>query len=193
MNWIIRADNFVQTQWINWKFLRAEFNQNTVNAQATLPKPADHATWDLDTFFIRPIGSTSAADNEPIDVVEYDKIKSTILDVSAGHPSTIIIMPDNSLKFSGIPDGAYPIIADYYKTPVMLAANTDVSLIPPEFHNVILGRALILYANFENAAEIKTQGTEIYSEYLMRLENKELPNQNYSRYRTGGGFQVMPE
>ena len=193
MNWIARADNFVQTQWINWKFLRAAYNQNTVNAQITLPKPSNLATWDIETFFIRPVGGTTVEDNEHIEVVEYDKIKSEILDITAGQPSRIIIMPDNSLKFAGTPNGAYPILADYYKTPVTLAANTDVSLIPPEFHNVILGRALILYANFENAPEIKSQGTEIYSEYLLRLENKELPNQNYSRYRTGGGFVVSPE
>ena len=69
-----------------------------------------------------------------------------------------------------------------------MAANGDVSPIPPQFHPVILGRALILYGNYEQAPEIKGQGQEIYGEYLARLENSQLPNQRYSRYQSTGSF-----
>ena len=67
----------------------------------------------------------------------------------------------------------------------------DVSVIPVRYHKVILGRALILYANYENAAEAKTQGNETYTEQLARLENNQLPNQFGSRFRTGGSFEVI--
>jgi len=193
VQWIRNADLHIQRLWINWKFLRATYSQPTVNGQITLPKPGNLAVWDLDTFFIIPPGGTPGVDNAPFEAVEYDGVKSDLLDISSGEPTRVIIMPDNSLKFEGTPNGAYTILADYYKTPVPLAANTDVSLIPEEFHPLIVGRALILYGNFENAAEIKKQGEETYGLFIGQLENRELPNQNYSRYRTGGGFEVIAE
>ena len=191
VNWIKRADTKVQTKWINWKFLRAEFNTANVTTQsiATLSKPATLHTWDWTTFKIIFPGET---DKNPIEVVEYDKIKNDILDTNEGPPQRVIIMPNNDLMFEPVPDGAYTIEADYYLKPVPLAANTDISLIPEEYHDsVILGRAMIYYANYENAPEIRTQGQELYGEGIAELENHQLPNQNYARFRTGGHFEVV--
>ena len=102
-------------------------------------------------------------------------------------------MNDNSLKFEPVPDGAYTINADYYVRPTLLAASGDISLIREEFHQIIVGRAMILYANFESAPEIKDQGEEIYLEQLALLENDQLPNQHQSRFNTGAEIEVIAE
>lgn len=191
VNWIKRADLKVQNKWINWKFLRSTFTAGNVTSQgvATLSKPATLKTWDTSTFRIIAPGET---EENPLPWVEYDKIKGQILDTDEGFPGRVIIMPDDSLMFEPVPDGAYTILADFYLKPVPLAANTDVSLIPEESHDsVILGRAMMYYANYEDAPEIKEQGTELYGEGLLELENHQLPNQNYSRLRTGGHFEVI--
>jgi hypothetical protein len=191
VNWIKRADLKIQRRWINWKFLRSTFSAGNTTTQgvATLSAPADLNTWDLNTFMITFPGET---DKNPLPAVEYENVKGAVIDDNEGPPDRVIIMPDNSLLFEPEPDGVYTIDADYYKKPVELTNNSDVSAIPAEFHeSAILGRAIMFYANFEGAPEMSTQGNELYMEGMQELENHQLPNQNYSRLRTGGGFQVI--
>lgn len=190
VKWIKQADNYVQLKWVNWKFLRNTYSQATVASTATAAKPALLKYWDFKTFFIIEPGQT---DRNTIATVEYDKIKTEVLDTSETIPSRVIIMPDNSLQFDPVPDDAYTIEADYYEIPTLLAANADVSAIPAEYHQIIIGRAMILYANFENAPEIKEQGSEIYLEQLALLENDQLPNQQHSRFNTGAMIEVIAE
>ncbi len=189
-NWIIQADNYVQLKWVNWKFLRATYSVVTVASTATAAKPVGLKYWDFKTFMMIEPGQT---DKNPIGAIEYDKAKSDILDTSEDIPWRVIVMPDNSLQFEPVPDAAYTILADYYTVPTLLAANSDTSDIPPEYHQIIIGRALILYANFESAPEIKDQGEEIYTEQLALLENDQLPNQEHSRFNTGARIEVIAE
>ena len=187
---IIHADEYVQLKYVNWKFLRQTYSAATVASTATAAKPAALKYWDFNTFTIIDTGAT---DKNPIAAVEYDKIKRDILDTTEGIPWRIIVMPDNSLQFEPVPDAIYTIGADYYDKPTLLAANGDISLIPAEYHQIIIGRALILYANFESAPEIKDQGEEIYIEQLALLENDQLPNQEHARFNTGARIEVIAE
>jgi hypothetical protein len=157
-----------------------------------LAKPADLKTWDLQTFTITYPGQT---EKNPLRAVEYEEVKHVVFNRTIqGPPGMVIVMPDNSLLFDVTPDGAYTIEADYYRRPVKMSVNGDVSLIPEEYHeSAILGLALVRYANFEGAAEAKAQGQEWYIEGLAELENHQLPNKNYSRLRTGGGFEVIAD
>jgi hypothetical protein len=190
--WIKQADNFVQLKWVNWKFLYQQYSTPTVADQPTLTKPALLKYWDFQTFVIIEPGQT---DKNPLSAVEYDSIKREILTPVAETdiPSRVIVLNNNNLRFDPVPDDAYTIEADYYNKPTLLAANADVSLIPEEFHQVIIGRAMILYANFENAPEIKDQGEEIYLEQLALLENDQLPNLEHSRFNTGAMIEVIAE
>lgn len=190
--WVQQADNYVQLKYVNWKFLLNTFTaaNTTTQSVATLAKPAGLRYWDYKTFTIIPPGGS---DKYPITAVEYDKIKREVLDTTEGYVDRIIIMNDNSLKFEPVPDGVYTINADYYVRPTLLAASGDISLIPEEFHQVITGRAMILYANFESAPEIKDQGEEVYLEQLALLENDQLPNQHQSRFNTGAMIEVVAE
>lgn len=186
VRWVKQANDYVQNLFHNWKFLRREFVQSTAEGVQTLASPLDHQYWDFDTFRV---------DGEIVEAVEYDDVKTEVVDTSPGKPSRITVMPDSSLRFEPTPDRTYSITADYYRKPVPLVNNGDISVIPTQYHPVILGRALILYANYENAREIQEQGGAIYSEMLSRLEAHQLPNQTYASYapRKGGGFEVIAE
>jgi len=190
--WIREADIYVQLLWVNWRFLWKQWTTAnvTVAGNKLLVAPTDLNFWDFKTFKIIEPGET---DENPFSVVEYDKIKGIVLDTSQDIPSRAIVMPNNDLNFEPIPDNVYTVLADYYVKPTPLAANGTISLIPEEFHQVILGRAQILYANYENAPEQKDQGNEIYIEQLARLENHQLPNLENSRFTTGGLFEVIAE
>lgn len=178
VRWIREADYYVQTLWHNWKFLNdMSFSMATVADTQDMSKPATLNMWDECTFRI---------DGDEIEVVEYRDVKHEVFDlVSRDQPSRIIILPNNNLRFDPIPDQAYTITADHFVKPTKLAADADISAIPEEFHeSVIVGRGMVLYGNFENAAEIKDQGLELYSEFLGRLESLQLPNEFNSRYNS---------
>ncbi len=183
VNWIISADTLIQDLWTDWKFLwAASGNLATAAASNTVTNPSSLNFWDFETFRI---------DNDPIEVVEYHEIRREILDTTQDKPSRVIIMPDNTIKLEPVADAIYQISADYWKQPTVLAANADISAIPATYHKAILGRAMILYANFEGAPEIRTQGEEFYIEQLDRLENHELPNKEHARFKQGGHFEVV--
>jgi hypothetical protein len=106
VGWIRQADYKLQNKWINWKFLRSEFDTGNVTAPSinTLAKPTDLKTWDTSTFMLSFPGETV---RHPLPWVEYDKVKTQpIDDVTESVPSRVIIMPDNSLLFDPVPDDA---------------------------------------------------------------------------------------
>lgn len=187
VNWVKKANRLIQLQWENWKFLRVALDQALTPEIATLNKPANLKMWDYDTFFLTEVGST---EKFQLDVVEYEDVKQEILDTRPGLPSRVIVMPDNSLVFEQPPDAAHQLTCDYYKNPVDLEANSDVSVIPAGFHDAILGRAEMLYAFHEGAPEIQEQGETLFADTLSHLEASQLPNKRNSRYRTGGHFTV---
>lgn len=200
VNWIIRADIKIQNLWQDWKYLRNETTIATVAAQSTITTPlvptvaaAGLALWDYETFYI--IYPNSGGVQVPITTVEYEKVRNQTLDPNGtGAPNRVVIMPDNTLRLDPpIPDQVYTIGADYFMQPVRMANDTDTSLIPAQFHEVVLGLALMFYGNFENAADAKSQGQELYDDYLARLENSQLPNGKNSRYKSGGFFEVIAE
>lgn len=193
VGWVKRADSVIQCRWLNWKFLRssAQFDQDTVVDMDTLTVPVGWGFWDEATFHVLYPGETLP---QYVQVVEYEDVKSEIIDTSrSGPPERIVLMPNGDLRIDPKPDAIYTITADYFIKPVLLAANADVSAIPEQYHSAIIGRALMLYGNFENAAEQKSQGAELYADFLQQLETHELPNKFGSRSRTGGNFTVQTD
>jgi len=186
VSWVKQADRFVQDLWHRWNFLRFEYSANTVASQRDITKPATIQTWDLDTFFV---------DGDPMEAIHYNDVKREVFDITIEEiPWRVIIMPNGDLRFDPVPDAIYAITADAYLNPVTLTANIDISLIPAALHQIIIGRGLILYGNYENAPEIKDQGEELYEEFLGRLESLELPSQDGARYKGSGGFfEVIAE
>ena len=184
MKWIQRADFYVQDLWLNWKFLWDQVELPTVPGVTGVTAPTDLNFWDFKTFKLND-GST---EDEPLAFVEHDMIKWHIRDTQQQRPSRVILMPDNNIELEPVPDAVYTIKADYFEKPRRMENNGDESPIPSTFRDVILGRALILYGNYEQAPEIRAQGQEIYGEFLARLENSQLPNQRFSRYQSTGSF-----
>ena len=185
VNWTLDADEFIQNLWTRWKYMRATFSENTVATVATIAKPAGLKQWDYETFFI---------DGDPLAVVEYDKIKSEVLDTSQSQPSRVIIMPDDSLLFEPVPAIVHAITADFYQSHVPMVNNADVSDIPADFHMCIRARAQMLYGNFEEAPEQQRNGAQIYGEFLGRLQDSQLPNEENAQYKGSGGFfEVIAE
>lgn len=183
VQWIRRADLHIQKLWHDWKFLWSptRYSADTVADTQDAIVPTTQGTWDEETFRI---------DGELIDVVEYDKVKHEVFDTtSTDQPSRIIILPNKNLRFDPVPDAVYTITADFFLKPVAMTADANISKIPEEYHELILGQALIYYGNYENAKDAKIYGTELVAEWLPILESEFLPNEFNSR-RTSSGNRI---
>lgn len=197
VGWIKEADRHVQNLYHDWLFLRTPLTSGntTTVGDPTLAKPLDLAHWDPESFLLQPSGE----DGFPIEVVEWQSVRGEFFDTAAdsyGQPDRVIIMPDNSLKFDPVPDAVYTLIADYYRKPTVLAGDDGESAIPDQYQfGVIVGRAMVLYGNHENAPEMKQQGAELYEEAFQRLMSSQLPSTRFNPgYRSSGNqIQVVAE
>jgi hypothetical protein len=77
--------------------------------------------------------------------------------VAAGNaPTAWTIRPDNALVFNGKPSlittgGALAFTVERYKLPQALVADGDVPAMPEDLHDLIVYKALVRYANFDEA------------------------------------------
>lgn len=157
VEWINTAHNSVQTERVDWFFLWKQASQVVTTRYPA--KPDDHNVWDVKRFLL---------DGMPLDAIEYCDYDVPLI-VPVGRPSTAILMPDGSLMFDAVPDVAYTLQYDYYRTPKVLTSDTDIPLIPEQYHRVILGDAMIRYADYESAPEIGKAGDRMFQEYIRKL------------------------
>lgn len=177
VRYIDMAHEEIQSMYSDWDFLWAEDTITTVSGTAAYAGAADLGVWDTRTLYY---------DNEPLAVIDWkDYVAGS---GSTGEPEQCIVRPDNKLLLVPTPDDAYTITYNYYRTPLKLAADDDEPLIPARFQRVIIGRALILFGNFEVAEEAKIQGQEIYQVYMRNLKDHQL-----SRRRNTAGLYESNE
>lgn len=171
VGWIRQANIDICKLWFDWKFLWQDFGIATEAGKADYAAPLEWHWWDRDKAYL---------DGQPMKqaVIEYE-LWDGYSDQSTGKPNRIILMPDGGLKLLPTPDGIYNLSMPFYKKPQVLANDTDIPIIPEQFHDVIWMRALLKYAYYEAAPEVLERvGTE-YPDLLGQLESHQLPN----RYR----------
>ena len=94
------------------------------------------------------------------------------------------------------PDATTAISFEYFATPTALAADSDVSAIPPRFHKIIIARAKIYYAENEDAPEILSGALTEFEDLLDKLEADQLPsqkNRRFSKVQDLFNYTVVPE
>jgi hypothetical protein len=188
VSWIIKADLEIQQKHSDWKFHWGQDDFDTANGTATYDDPVAGgvSTFDEDSFYL---DSTSR-----ISCVYYESVKGFARPTGTSQPSQVVIMPNGKLRCDPTPNGVYTISFDYWMKPVAMALNTDVSIIPEEFHDVILGKALMHYAEYENAAETMQKGQRMYADWILPLESKQLPgDRNQHRQAEGNEYVVRVE
>ena len=187
VRWISNADYHWQARWHNWNFLFAQTPAGMqVTPGANLIAPTDLHTWDRRTMFVRETGG----DWVPLRHVEYAMVKSRPPVTETGFPYQVTVLPNNSLMFDPVPDGPYEFRSDYYKRPVRLRQNEDVSAIPEEYlGTVVVGTAILYYAQWEDAPEQRILGLGLVEQGRSQLEAHELPT-NQSEWTMGDTFAV---
>jgi len=79
--------------------------------------------------------------------------------------------------------------------PTMAVILPDNSLQLDKYQRAIIGRAMMFYAGYQNAPEVKQEGLEMYQMAMTQLESHELPGNGYMHGVSTGSmdFRVIPE
>lgn len=177
-----RVINFVQIAYeeianlnADWDFLWAHDSYEVDPGLALYPAPDDLGTWDAERVFL---------DGEPLPVIEWADYRPETLPPS--RPYQAVRRPDNQLLLVPTPADAHVLAFDYYRRPNTLRVDGDVPLIPSRFRRVIVGRALMILGNYENAPDVKDQGTEMFTLYLDQLERHQLGRRQQAAARFEG-------
>lgn len=95
--------------------------------------------------------------------------------IAAGEPSAWAIRPDKAFVVNAQPTADTAIAVERYKNPIAMAADADTPAMPSEHHMAIVYKALLLYANFEEAGVTRATAQAEYDRHMMALGLTELP------------------
>lgn len=188
-NWVAREWEMLQTEREDWQFLRGNFQFDTVANQANYTPQQAKATvdgtsatasiladWKRDSLRLSTSGA-NYADEQLLGFMPWDTYRNLYqygaMRSQRAKPVTYSIDPQKNLWFGIVPDGAYTVVGEFYRTPQSLSDATDVPLMPTRFHPVIAYRALRAYGIFMAAPEVIGRADE----KLGRLENDLLADQ----------------
>lgn len=161
VDWIARAWTEIQNQ-RDWNFL-----WNTTSFTTTVGTRDYHPVTGLglspalssyvtDSFLIYKT-SEGVSDQGPLTYVPWGEWSNSFRgygSVDSGKATEFTILPDTKIRLNANPDVSYTISFDYYRTSVVLAANSDTPALPTQYHEAIVYQALKYYAAHEDAPEI---------------------------------------
>jgi hypothetical protein len=185
VRYVAQADLDIQSRWFDWDFLWNEATITVTTATSSLVSgdtgfPTDLGNWKLDSF----VYDKTSEDyimleymrwNEYRDMYKYGTIAEDL-------PEVYSLKPDNSIDLYPTPSATSSISNEYWATPTALAADDDISAIPPRFHRIITARAKMYYAENEDAPEIMAGALAEFEDLLDKLEADQLPRQKNRRF-----------
>jgi len=140
-----------------WPFLKVTYTQTLTAGTRLYDFPADFASVDWDTFYIKQLDSTS---NTPsflptISFEEYTQRYRGLDDqadsgsgISA--PQRVYQTYESKFGLTPVPDNAYEIEYVYWKFPADLALFNDTCLIPDRFNHVLIDGAMMYMMRFRS-------------------------------------------
>jgi len=140
-----------------WPFLKVTYTQTLTAGTRLYDFPADFASVDWDTFYIKQLDSTS---NTPsflptISFEEYTQRYRGLDDqadsgsgISA--PQRIYQTYESKFGVTPVPDNSYEIEYVYWKFPADLVLFNDTCLIPDRFNHVLIDGAMMYMMRFRS-------------------------------------------
>jgi hypothetical protein len=199
VRYIKDADQDIQSRWFDWDFLWSEASVTAISGTSTLTSsnsgfPTALGHWKLDSIVW---DKTS----DSYQILEYDGWETyreayKYGTIDSDTPEIFSVKPNNDLDLYPTPDAATVVSAEYWATPTVLAADGDISVIPPRFHKIIIARAKMYYAENEDAPEIMAGSLAEFEDLLDKLEADQLPRQQNRRFSSAQNwfnFTVVPE
>lgn len=177
VNWVQRAWIDIQGSAPYWRFLRNQYTGTLTIGTRTYNVVTDLLLnyvdkWDPEGAWIY---RTSDADISQIEWLTYPEFRRQFPGGwGTGRPQIVAEWQGDNLVFDKIPDYAYTIRFDYWMTPEKLTNDSDVPAAPEHYHDIIVWRALMMYAASEGAPELLQYARAMYSPMLIQLKLDQL-------------------
>jgi len=177
---IFNADLEIQRLWQDWDFMVGTFLSTTATNSRHLKDaiPAHLGAWDVKTFWT----NFGLVDSRQLGELDWETFHRVVLSKPANvnEPVNFAIDRLRQVYLDPISFVETPFQADYWKHAIEMEGDEAQSLIPHEFHRIIIARAKMYYAEREDAPEIMVAANAEYSEMLTSMESKHLPGQKNS-------------
>ena len=199
--WTRIAHNQIQDEYSDWDFLwkSGSFptvaDQNDYNLPSTGSMGAGNEITDFVSFdhydgFARTGAKIYIGENQ-LNLIPWDDYDPNDYSGTA-EPYDLTIRPDGVFILAPTPDAAYTLNFEYFRTPLDFTQNTDTPLFPARFHEVIVWRAVLLYANNESADELVQQGVQGYQQFMVNLKADQLKHARKFKQASGSAIVVEP-
>lgn len=193
-----RFKNWVQQEWISlqqehvdWQFLRVSRNFDTAANQGQYTAQQAKATsdglvtgdailaeWKRDSFRLSTAGQ-NYADEAILGYMPWDTYRQLYqygsMRAARSKPVVFTVDPQKNLWFGIVPDAAYTVDYEFYRTPQALSADSDTPLMPARFHSLVAYRALRAYGVFMAAPEVIGYAEGKIREFAPQLAADQLP------------------
>ena len=200
-NWIRDAWQELQLERQDWKFMHKEFQFVTqAGVQSYTLDTVQSANGDIDidcyaqnTFSIDPpydTGTQARSQEQPLGVMAWQHFRNMYVvgypvndPTRWQRPMTAAIDDDRTFWFGPAPDQAYTIRGECWINPQTLVNDADIPIMPAKYHKVIVYRAMLKYAGYESANEVRVRAVQEGTAPEFTLFNEQLP-----QVTVAGGF-----
>jgi len=169
---VIEADVFIQGSSVDWRFLWNTWTQVlTIGANSGLYNEYTPPT--TVRAFISDDYATLIGTN-PIRIYEYESNRTLANSTLSGTPTAMILLPNKKVRLTPIPTAALTLTAEYFRTPLKMSADADVSLIPAEFERAIVTLAKAKVNEYNESWEGFNQAMLEHAVEMTKLESSQL-------------------
>lgn len=142
----LKATRWVRDAWVQiqraerWSFMWKEGSFNTQKGKASYNLLEQQ----------RALGSKAEITSYRIPAsrkfLRHIELNAIRFSETVGEPVRVAMAPDESIRFSPVPDGVYEVNCDSWVAPVFLTDDLDTPALAPQWHKAIVWRALSNYA-----------------------------------------------
>ena len=174
--WVRDANFHVQQLYWNWSFLWKQHPVQLAVGQATYA-PNELGLEDFNKLARLSIthDPTPVTNNWASLQKGFDFDPLTDINPDRGQPTSVVVTKDGRWVFNRVPDQAYWLMFEYYRIPQTLERNFDECLIPKEWEHIVIHRAKMLYAMYDESASDLASAQQEYKSTLVRMEAALLP------------------
>lgn len=174
--WVRDAYLDIQRMPYDFKWMRQTDFTGNLSPGKKRYTPADFALtrvrkYDMDSIYVYDIDIGSRDSTRVMDVKDYGIFAQQYLGAGErdGRPRFVTSPNNTDLIFSPTPDSVLIASFDYYLTPQVLEADTDVPEMPEHYHGLIVQGALMKYGGFDDAPEVVLQAEKEYNRIIRDL------------------------
>lgn len=182
VEWVADAWVEIQTE-EKWPWLRTDFSKNTVASIGSYSPTAwsltGHGEWITEpqstSLYLTSTGVSDESWLSHIPYTDYQLLYriGTQTDARPVHWS---ISPTGNFLLGPEPDAVYTVHGEYYKSPQVLATNSDTPTgLPVEFENIIVYKAVQRFGEFDEAANAIALAAQKYTQMLNRMRRRLMP------------------